>query len=303
MKTKHQISGITQTQSAYRGRFAPTPSGPLHFGSIISALGSYLQAKSQSGKWLLRIEDVDKPRNQPGATDNILHTLEALGLHWDEEVLIQSHRIPVYREIIDQLIDCDLVYPCTCTRNQTKGIPYPGTCRNGNYNKNKKRSLRIRTSTDVTGFVDQIQGNFHQQLESDIGDFVLRRADGVIAYHLAVVADDEYQGITEIVRGADLLDSTPRQIYLQKLLGYNTPAYCHLPVAAYHNGKKISKQNHAPGIDHRNLTGVLLKAMEFLGQQPDPELDRASVDEIIQWGIKHWDFSSVPGQYSIQVEE
>ena len=287
----------------YRGRFAPTPSGPLHFGSIISALGSYLQAKSQSGKWLLRIEDIDRPRNQPGATENILHTLDALGLHWDEEVLIQSQRIPAYRKILEQLIDCDLVYPCTCSRSQTKGISYPGTCRTGNYNKNKKRSLRIRTSTDITGFIDQIQGDFHQQPESDVGDFVLRRADGIIAYHLAVVADDEYQGVTEIVRGADLLDSTTRQIYLQKLLGYSTPAYCHLPIATYHNGKKISKQNHASGIDHKDLTGVLLKAMKFLDQQPVPELDEASVDEIIQWGIQHWDLSSVPRQYSIQVEE
>jgi len=288
--------------SEYRGRFAPAPSGPLHFGSIISALGSFLQAKSRSGKWLARIEDIDKPRNQPGSTENILHTLEALGLHWDEEVLIQSQRVPVYREILEQLIECDLVYPCICTRSQTKGIPYPRTCRNGIYIKNKKRSLRLRTTPDITGFIDQVKGGFHQQLESDAGDFVLRRADGIIAYHLAVVIDDQYQGITEIVRGADLLDSTPRQIYLQKLLGYMTPAYCHLPVATNNKGMKISKQNHAPGVDRQNAANVLFKALEFLGQQPDPQLINASVDEIIQWGIQHWKLSTVPGQHSIQVE-
>jgi glutamyl-Q tRNA(Asp) synthetase len=287
----------------YRGRFAPTPSGPLHFGSITSALGSYLQAKSQSGKWLVRIEDIDKPRNQPGATENILYTLETLGLHWDEDILIQSQRIPVYREILEHLIERDLVYPCICSRSQAKGIPYPGTCRNGISIKKKNRSLRLRTDSNITEFVDQIQGDFHQQLGSDVGDFVLRRADGIIAYHLAVVADDEFQGITEIVRGADLLDSTPRQIYLQKLQDYSTPAYCHLPIATYHNGKKISKQNHAPGVDHKNAAEVLFKALEFLGQQPARESGNASVDEIIQWGIQHWNLSSVPGQHSIQVEK
>jgi len=260
--------------SEYRGRFAPTPSGPLHFGSIISALGSYLQAKSQSGKWLVRIEDIDKPRNQPGATENILHTLEALGLLWDEEVLIQSQRVSLYRDFLEQLNERGLVYPCICTRSQTKGIPYPGTCRSGINIKKKTRSLRLKTNVDITGFIDQVQGDFHQLLENDVGDFVLRRADGIIAYHLAVVVDDQLQGITGIVRGSDLLDSTPRQIYLQKLLGYTTPAYCHLPIATYNNGKKISKQNHAPGIDHTNATSVLFKALEFLGQQPAPPINQ-----------------------------
>jgi glutamyl-Q tRNA(Asp) synthetase len=285
---------------AYRGRFAPAPSGPLHFGSIVTALGSYLQAKHRSGKWLLRIEDTDKPRNRPGAAENILHTLEALGLCWDEEVLVQSRRIPVYREILEQLIARDLVYPCICTRSRTKGMPYPGTCRTGTNSKRKNRSLRLRTDSAIMGFADQIQGEFRQQLENEVGDFVLRRADGIIAYHLAAVVDDQFQEISEIVRGADLLDSTPRQIYLQKLLGYMTPAYCHLPVATNSKGMKISKQNHAPGIDHRNGPEVLFKALVFLGQQPVPELLAASVEEIIQWGIQHWTLSAVPRQHSIQ---
>lgn len=286
----------------YIGRFAPTPSGPLHFGSIIAALGSYLQARGQQGKWLLRIEDLDTPRNQPGALDNILYLLDQLGLHWDGPVMVQSQRIAVYEEILELLAARGLTYPCSCTRYEIKGKPYSGTCRNGITSTRRPRALRVRTHSEPVGFQDRIQGHFRQQLEQDIGDFILRRSDGLIAYHLAVVVDDVSQGVTEIVRGADLLDSTPRQIYLQNLLNYATPEYVHLPVANTRQGRKISKQNHAPGIDPQQGPAVLFRALQFLGQQPDPALATAGTHEIIAWGIEHWQLSAVPACPSIQLE-
>lgn len=282
----------------YIGRFAPAPSGPLHFGSIIAATGSYLQARSRRGKWLLRIEDLDIRRNQPGALDNILYTLDQLDLHWDGPVMTQSQRIDVYEEILELLACRGLIYPCSCTRNEINGRPYPGTCRYGVTRTKRPQALRIRTNTEPVGFQDKIQGNFQQQLEQDIGDFVLRRSDGLIAYHLAVVVDDAIQGITEVVHGADLLDSTPRQIYLQDLLDYTTPEYMHLPVAHNKQGRKISKQNHAPGIDPRQGSAILFKVLQFLGQKPDPALATTGTNEIIDWGIDHWQLSAVPPQRS-----
>lgn len=287
----------------YIGRFAPSPSGPLHFGSIITALGSYLQAKSNQGKWLVRIEDIDKPRNQPGAIDSILHTLELLGLNWDGEIIIQSKRNAIYMEVLNDLASRNLLYPCICPRSETKSKPYPGTCRNGISINSKPAAMRLRTTHEIIGFSDKVQGNFHQQLESDVGDFILHRADGLIAYHLAVVVDDEAQGITEIVRGSDLLDSTLRQIYLQNLLAYKTPDYVHLPIATDHKGQKISKQNHATEIQIKDGVQVLLKSLEFLGQQPDPVLNDATISEITSWAVNHWDLNKVPAQYSIQVDE
>ncbi len=286
-------------QAPYRGRFAPTPSGPLHFGSIIAALGSYLQAKSQNGTWLVRIEDIDTPRNQPGATTSILNTLERLGLYWDETVLIQSERLKIYEEILKQLNQQQLLYSCTCSRAWTKGTPYPGTCRNGIKSGNKATALRLRTTAESVSVNDQIQDTFSQTIETDVGDFILRRSDGIIAYHLAVVVDDHLQGITEIVRGSDLLDSTPRQIYLQRLLGYSTPEYSHLPIAANPDGSKISKQNHAPGVDAWNDATLLCRALEFLGQSPEGALQEARTDEILRWATAHWNPVNVPRQAAI----
>lgn len=292
---------MSDRRPVYRGRFAPSPTGPLHFGSIIAALGSYLQAKSKNGLWFVRIEDIDIPRIRPGAAENILHTLETLGLHRDGEVIIQSQRAHVYSDILEHLAHQGWIYPCVCTRRETSGRPYAGTCRMGTPVKKKVPSLRLRVNHDLTGFNDAVQGRFQQNLADDVGDFIVRRADGIHAYHLAVVADDHFQGITEVVRGSDLLDATPRQIYLQKLLGYGTPAYCHLPVATDRRGRKISKQNHAPRIDSATGTTVLYQALRFLGQQPPHELANSSSEEVVQWGIRHWNPSTIPRQMTIPV--
>lgn len=251
----------------------------------------------------MRIEDLDKPRNQPGAIDNILKTLEYMGLYWDDEVLIQSERKDIYLDILEHMKSRNLLFPCICPRSKTRGAPYPGTCRNGVRAGNRSTALRIRTIDEIVSFKDKIQGEFQQNLEKDVGDFVLHRSDGLIAYHLAVVVDDEVQGISEIVRGSDLLDSTPRQIYLQDLLGYKTPGYAHLPVAINNEGMKISKQNHAPAIKIEDGVPVLIKALEFLNQHPDPLLKNASTIDIVKWGIDHWDINKVPARHSIQIEE
>ena len=290
------IRATSHEPRTYIGRFAPAPTGPLHFGSIIAALGSFLQARSQGGQWLIRIEDIDTLRIQPGAQDSILHTLDKLALHWDGEIIIQSQREFAYEETLVRLEQLELLYPCACTRKETKGKAYPGTCRMGIAMNKIANSTRIHTNDDPIEFNDLILGKFSQRVGSEIGDFIVRRADKMTAYHLAVVVDDAHQEITEIVRGADLLDSTPRQIYLQGLLGYETPNYCHLPIAANPFGEKISKQNHAPAVDHENLVAVLHEALKFLGQQPEPELLQATTDDIVDWGIKNWDISKVPRQ-------
>ena len=285
--------------SYYIGRFAPAPSGPLHFGSIIAALGSFLQAKSQGGEWLVRIEDSDRFRAVQGATDLILDTLEQLGLTWDRDIVVQSKREARYREELERLQSINMVYPCACTRSETRGKPYPGTCRhNGVPRTRRDRSLRVRTDNTVIEFNDAVTGLFSQSLEKDVGDFVIKRKDGMTAYHLAVVINDADQGVTEVVRGADLIESTPRQIYLQRLLHYPTPGYLHLPVAIDANGRKISKQNNAPGIDPGQAARVITNALEFLGQQPDPQLADATAEDVIKWGIDHWDIRQIPaGEY------
>lgn len=279
----------------YRGRFAPSPTGPLHFGSIVAALGSYLQAKKHGGEWYVRIEDIDIPRTQKGAAANILHTLEAFGLHWDGAWFAQSARTDIYAGVLDELHGLGLLYPCACPRRQVKGLPYPGTCRGQRTGSmTGATALRITVDDSTTGFNDGIQGRFQQRLSTDVGDFVVRRSDGIHAYHLAVVIDDYLQGITEIVRGADLLDSTPRQIYLQRVLSYATPDYCHLPVAADRGGLKISKQNHAPRVTPDRAVPVLHQALQFLGHHPPPDLLAGSPADILHWGIAHWNIREVP---------
>jgi len=283
----------------YIGRFAPSPSGPLHFGSVIAALGSYLQARSRDGQWLVRMEDIDIPRVQPGAADDILRTLEKLHLFWDGDVLYQSRRDAAYREAEIALEKENLLYPCACTRRDIRGQRYSGRCRNGLPPGKISRSVRVRTTNEPVSFADRVQGVQWQNLDIEIGDFIIRRADNITAYHLAVVVDDAWQGVTEIVRGSDLMDSTPRQIYLQELLGYPTPAYCHLPVAVNADGRKISKQNHAPGIRRNAPARVIHDALKFLGQEPDPALRDASIESIIDWGVKNWDPDRVPRHETI----
>lgn len=293
----------------YRGRFAPSPTGPLHFGSLVAALGSWLDARSQGGEWLVRMEDIDWPRRVPGAADAILTTLEACGLEWDGEVLYQSRRTEVYTAAFERLGATGRLFPCGCTRREIadSALPsthafdaapgekvYPGTCRNGLAPGRVPRSWRVNVSHTVAAFDDLIQGRIEQDLEADIGDFVVKRADGLFAYQLAVVVDDNEQGITDVVRGADLLDSTPRQIHLQQLLGLPALRYAHLPVAVNAQGEKLSKQTYATPISERRAAEALNSALAFLGQAPPAGLVGADAAEILGWARAHWNVKAVP---------
>ncbi|PKO33908.1 MAG: tRNA glutamyl-Q(34) synthetase GluQRS [Betaproteobacteria bacterium HGW-Betaproteobacteria-7] len=295
----------------YRGRFAPSPTGPLHFGSLVAAVGSYLDARTQGGEWLVRMEDVDRPRNVPGAAEQILATLEAFGFAWDGPVLWQSQRDAAYGEALDALRQCRLAYPCACSRKEIAdsatrpavdgGLAYPGTCRGGLPTGRTERAWRLRVDATETAFVDRLQGRVTQFLEPDVGDFVLRRADGLFAYQLAVVVDDAAQGITDIVRGADLLDSTPRQIWLQQCLGFPTPRYAHLPVAANAAGEKLSKQTLAPALESGRAAAELIRALRFLGQPAPEELGRARPVDVWAWAREHWQCAAIPRQRSISL--
>lgn len=286
----------------YRGRFAPSPTGPLHFGSLVAAIGSYLDAKHHGGEWLVRIEDIDTPRTVPGSSDAILHALEALGMEWQGIVVYQSQRTSIYQDALQRLHQLGLVYPCTCSRKEIadssltgiNGPIYPGTCRHKSTAKDKTHALRIKASEMFIQFQDSVMGSYQQQLARDIGDFVIRRADGIYAYQLAVVVDDAVQGITHVVRGADLLDSTPRQIFLQQLLGYPSPCYLHLPVVTNAAGEKLSKQTNATAIDLNNALPQLVAAVRFLGQEPPNEILEGDIAAFWSWAIPNWNISSIP---------
>jgi len=286
----------------YRGRFAPSPTGPLHFGSLVAAVGSFLEARSQGGEWLVRMEDLDLPRVVPGAADDILRTLDAFGLHWDGEVMFQSARNEAYRAAVAELEKLGAVYPCACTRREIAdsalsgidGPVYPGTCRGGLPGGRSARAMRVRANSGAVGFDDGLQGRVSQMLATEVGDFVVRRADGLFAYQLAVVVDDAEQAVTHTVRGADLLDSTPRQIYLQKLLGLPTPAYMHLPVAVNERGEKLSKQTLATAVSIANPVGALFDALVFLNQSPPSGLIEVDPGSFWQWAIAHWRADRLP---------
>lgn len=291
------------TDGVYRGRFAPSPTGPLHFGSLIAAVGSYLQARHQQGQWLLRIEDVDRPRCSQTAADEILRGLEAYGFEWDGEVLYQSQRDAIYAEVVEALHQQGLVYVCGCSRKAIQQrieaehlnpAIYPGTCRSAHLRDEPQTALRLMVEDAHTGFEDAIQGQHSQPLQQQVGDFVLRRADGLYAYQLAVVVDDALQGITEVVRGCDLLDNTPRQIYLQQILDYAVPTYVHLPVAVNAEGQKLSKQTYAPALDLARPQTSLLRVLHFLGQAPGDELEDATLTELWAWAQEHWQLCRVP---------
>ncbi len=285
----------------YRGRFAPSPSGPLHSGSLVAAVGSYLEARSRGGEWLVRIEDIDPPREKKGAADEILRTLEAFGLAWDGTVLRQSGRLEAYADAARDLLARDLAYPCNCSRKEIadsgilgiEGPVYPGHCRNRGKAERSNSALRVKTDGIAISFHDRIAGNLTQKLDTDIGDYVIRRRDGLTAYQLAVVVDDAFQGITHVVRGADLLLSTPRQIYLQRLLGLSEPNYAHLPVVLDEDGRKMSKQSHARPVENHDPLPALLDAYLFLGQSL-PEEQPSGVDEFWQWATAHWNADRVP---------
>ena len=293
----------------YRGRFAPSPTGPLHFGSLIAALGSFLEAKRRGGKWLLRMEDLDRPREQPGAADAILRTLDACGMGWDGEPMYQSRHKNAYQAALARLQAQDLVYACACSRREIADSAlhshsdgarvYPGTCRNGIAPGKAARAARVRVEDKPIEFEDALQGRASQNLAAEVGDLVLLRADGLYAYQLAVVVDDAEQGITDVVRGADLLDSTPRQIYLQRLLGLPTPRYLHLPIAVNAAGEKLSKQTLAPAVDAHDPVPALVQVMSFLGQAPPAHLGRAPLAEFWAWALAHWDTARIPRRRSL----
>lgn len=285
----------------YRGRFAPSPTGPLHFGSLVAALASYLEARQQQGEWLLRMEDLDTPRNMPGAADAILRSLEAFGFEWDGPVVYQSERHDLYAAALARLQEGGLVYPCGCTRKEIadsaihgiEGAIYPGTCRSGLPPGKTARAWRIRAENRTIGFDDAIQGHVAQNLARDIGDFVLKRADGFYAYQLAVVVDDADQAITHVVRGADLLDSTPRQIYLQQVLGLPAMHYAHIPVVLNAQGEKLSKQTQAAAVDDRQPATQLWQALDFLQQSPPAAIRNAPLADIWQWADQNWQLSRI----------
>ena len=284
----------------YRGRFAPSPSGPLHFGSLVAAVASFLEARTRGGEWLVRMDDLDPPRVAAGAAEDILRTLAACGLEWDGPVVYQSTRNAAYHCALHRLRGLRLVYPCSCTRREiadsalagAEGPVYPGTCRGGIVPDRYARALRLDTRSATVAFEDALQGARVSALEQEAGDFVLYRADGVYAYQLAAVVDDAEQGVTDIVRGADLLASTPRQIYIQKLLGLPQPRYAHLPVAVDERGEKLSKQTRARAVDSARPLPALVAALTFLGQSPPHGL--ATVGELWAWALESWKLEHVP---------
>lgn len=292
------------------GRFAPSPTGPLHFGSLVAALGSYLEAKARGGRWLVRMEDVDAPRCKPEYAAAILRTLDAFGFAWDGAVTYQSRRTARYAAALERLKALDAAYPCACTRAGLTDAPgirmgvdgapvYPGTCRAGLPPGKSPRAWRVRVA-GVVDFTDLIQGAQRQELEREVGDCVLLRADGYFAYQLAVVVDDAEQGIDHVVRGADLIHSTARQVFLQRLLGYPTPQYAHLPVAVDVTGAKLSKQTHAAPVDARDPAAALFAAARFLGQNPPRRLAGA---DFWQWAHENWRLERVPRVPAIRIEE
>lgn len=288
-------------QPAYIGRFAPSPSGPLHLGSFVTALASWLDARSQAGTWRLRMEDLDRPRVTQTHADDILWTLERFGLCWDGDILYQRTRDPAYAEALDRLTRQQQVYACTCTRRELAdsqagidGPLYPGHCRGNPPYLPTKHALRLKVGAQACHIIDRIHGEYSQVLTREIGDFILRRSDGLYAYQLAVVVDDASQGVTHVVRGADLLSSSPRQVYLQQLLGYPTPTYAHIPLLLNPAGAKLSKREAADPVSQHRPETTLLLCLRLLGQAPPEDLLATDRDEILSWATAHWDVSRVP---------
>ena len=285
------------------GRFAPTPSGPLHFGSLVTALASYCQAKSQQGKWLIRVEDVDTPRIVNGSSSQILNQLEAFGFEWDGEIIYQSDRFDSYETTVQNLIHRAEAFACECSRRTLRkagartgplGMVYMGACRDKNLSE-QGHSIRINTSSGgVISYRDLLFGEANINIAEQAGDFVIRRSDGIFAYHLAVVLDDEYQGINQVVRGADLLEATCLHLYLQQLLGLNRPAYLHIPLVRNSHGDKLSKQTGATVLDSNQCASLLVAALRILGQPVEQGLDRAATGDIVEQAVRLWDYRRIP---------
>jgi glutamyl-Q tRNA(Asp) synthetase len=293
------------------GRFAPSPSGPLHFGSLVAALASYCEARHRQGRWLLRIEDVDTPRVVAGASDQILRDLEVFGFEWDGPVLYQSDNFEQYRHYLDQLLLQGDAYACACSRRSLReqgaghgplGQIYPGNCRLQRLPV-AGHSIRLNTSAaQSTGFIDRVYGGVALNLPDSVGDFVLKRVDAVYAYHLAVVVDDELQGVNQIVRGADLLENTCLHIYLQQKLGFSCPSYMHLPLVTNADGVKLSKQTGANALDREDPSRQLLAALQHLGQSPDPGAAAGEASEILQWALANWHPERIPNHRPASAE-
>jgi len=291
------------TPQNYCGRFAPSPTGKLHFGSLVAAVACYLDARSNKGKWRVRMEDIDPPREQPGAAGDIIRTLDAFGFEWDGPIIYQSQRLEAYQEALDQLLRNGDAYHCACSRREiakksltgTKKPIYTGTCRTGLAVTRKPRSVRTRTHNKTISFKDQIQGTLQQSIESEVGDFIIRRADGLFAYQLAVVVDDAWQGINHIVRGADLMLSTPRQQHLQSLLNYPIPSYAHIPIVTDSSGSKLSKQTKSSPVNEKQPLSSLLAAVRYLNQA-QPEEKPENLNDFWHWAIKNWDINKIPQQ-------
>lgn len=293
---------------SYRGRFAPTPSGPLHFGSIVAATGSWLEARTRAGEWRLRIDDLDPPRVMPGAAQDILGCLQAFALCWDGVPVYQSARGAAYRAAFERLQRSALVYACACSRKEiaaraamgAEGPIYPGTCRDGLPTGATVRAWRLRCDAAVVEFEDRVLGRQRRDLARESGDFVLLRADGVWSFHLASAVDDAEMGMTDIVRGADLLESSARQIYLLHALGHAPPTYAHLPVVVDASGEKLSKQTQAPAVDAAHAAPVLVEALRFLGQPVPASLGTGAPADVLRWALDHWDLARVPARHGLR---
>lgn len=287
----------------YRGRFAPSPTGPLHLGSMFTALASFLQARFRGGHWHVRIDDLDTPRCLPGAADGILRTLERFGLLWDGKVTRQSRMREAYEAAIKDLDQNGLLYPCSCSRKSLAelGPVYPGRCRHGFVDRSLPHALRVRVGDHSITFYDRLQGRQTHNLAYSCGDFIVRRRDRIHAYQLAVVIDDARLGVSEVLRGCDLLDSTPRQIHLQRLLGLREPAYSHIPILVDDAGQKLSKQTGAPAVENAEPGPLLHRLLHRLGQDPPQELQRAPAAEILSWAIAHWDPGRLSGRRQIAI--
>lgn len=295
-------SPVEASPAAYCGRFAPTPSGPLHMGSLVAALGSWLDARAAGGRWLLRIEDVDTPRVVAAAITTIQQQLSDFGLEWDGPVVLQSQRQAAYAAAVDQLRAAGWLYRCNCTRTRInasarpgpEGPIYPGHCRTASADARDSAAWRMRTTALPITVTDRLLPARVFNVEHELGDFVLQRADGVYAYQLAVVVDDAWQGVTDVVRGADLYLSTPRQMWLQHCLHLPVPRYLHLPLVLNADGEKLSKQTLAPAIQARQAVPLLWQALQFLGQQPPPELMQGERQALLDWALDHWRPGLIP---------